>query len=122
ILGTQPDGDSVRFYPADVDAFRKRNIAAQQNAHGGVQLRLDAGDALETHYTPRVHGGKHQHQPLGLAHQAADELLRLLGFSDVQRADSETITAANPQQTEGYLLTRFADKYGRPVSLAYAGA
>ncbi|MFL6138934.1 MAG: thermonuclease family protein [Frankiaceae bacterium] len=121
VVGTQPDGDSVRFYPTDVDAFHKTKIAAQQNAQGGVQLRLDAIDALETHYTPRVAGGHHQHQPLGLAHEAADELLRLLGFTGVQRADNETLTAATPDRTDGYILTKFADKYGRPVSLAYPG-
>jgi hypothetical protein len=87
---------------------------------GGVQLRLDAIDALETHYTPSVHGAFTHHQPPALAHAAADRLLALLGFSDVKR-DGETITSATPEQTSGYILTRFADKYGRPVSFAFAG-
>jgi hypothetical protein len=43
------------------------------------------------------------------------------GFTDVQR-DGERVTASTPEQTEGHILTRFADKYGRAVSFAYAGA
>lgn len=52
VLGTQPDGDSVRFYPDDPDAWSKTGVRARVNPSGGVQLRLDAIDALETHYTP----------------------------------------------------------------------
>lgn len=45
----------------------------------------------------------------------------LLGFTDVVR-DGETVTSATPDAVPGYILTCFADKYGRPVSLAFAGA
>src|SRR3954468_2481754 len=121
IVGSEPDGDSVRFYPLDRNAFTTLHLRARVNRKGGAQLRLDAIDALETHYAPRVHGGFLQHQPLTLAHAASAQLLALLGFTDVQR-DGETVTASAPEQTEGYILTRFADKYGRPVSFAYAGA
>ena len=121
ILHSEPDGDSVHFHPSDPDAFTRLHLAAHLNGQGGTQLRLEAIDALETHYSPRVAGGFLQHQPLGLAHAAAAELLGLLGFSDVQR-DGEQVSAATPDQTEGYILTRFADKYGRAVSFAYAGA
>jgi hypothetical protein len=31
------------------------------------------------------------------------------------------VTAATPETRPGYILTRFADKYGRAVSFAYAG-
>ncbi|GAA4617368.1 nuclease [Actinoallomurus liliacearum] len=118
IVRSQPDGDSIHFYPDDKEAFTKLNVSAHLSAVGSVQLRLDAIDALETHYTPR--SGTTQHQPLDLAHAAADRLLALLGFTDIQR-DGETITSATPDQTPGYILTRFADKYGRPVCFLYAG-
>ncbi|HEY3001808.1 MAG TPA: hypothetical protein VGJ44_05615, partial [Kribbellaceae bacterium] len=65
-------------------------------------------------------GNFRQHQPLGLAHAADDLLLELLGFTEVNRSD-ETVTSATPKQTDGYILTRFVDKYGRPVCFAYAG-
>ncbi len=120
ILHSQPDGDSVHFFPDDAEAFAKLRIRARLSPAGGVQLRLDAIDALETHYTPRAHGGFTQHQPLPLAHAPADRLLALLGFSDVKR-DRETVTSATPDQTPGHILTRFADRYGRPVAFAYAG-
>jgi endonuclease YncB( thermonuclease family) len=120
ILHSQPDGDSIHFFPDDADAFVKLRMNARLSAAGSVQLRLDAIDALETHYTPGAHGGFTQHQPLALAHAPADRLLTLLGFSDVKR-DRETVTSATPDRTPGYILTRFADKYGRPVAFAYAG-
>jgi len=120
IVGSEPDGDSVRFYPLDRNAFTRLHLRARVNRTGGAQLRLDAIDALETHYAPRLHGGFLQHQPVGLAHAAADDLLKLLGFDQVER-DGEKVTAATPEQVEGYILTRFADKYGRPVCFAYPG-
>jgi hypothetical protein len=88
------------------------------NAGGGAQLRLDAIDALETHYSPP--GAGPLHQPLDFAHQARDELLRWLGFRDVQR-DGEKVTAATPAALAGYLLTQGADIYGRCVALVGRG-
>jgi uncharacterized protein (DUF952 family) len=120
IQGSEPDGDSVHFHPSDPGAFTSLHLGAHLNSHGGTQLRLEAIDALETHYSPRVAGGFLQHQPLELAHAAAATLLQLLGFTNVQR-NGERVTASTPEQTEGYILTRFADKYGRAVSFAYAG-
>jgi endonuclease YncB( thermonuclease family) len=120
IQSSEPDGDSVHFHPSDPEAFTTLHLGAHLSSQGGTQLRLEAIDALETHYSPRVHGGFLQHQPLGLAHAAAAQVLQLLGFTDVQR-DGERVTSSVPEQTEGYILTRFADKYGRAVSFAYAG-
>ncbi|HEU4422991.1 MAG TPA: thermonuclease family protein [Pilimelia sp.] len=121
ILRSQPDGDSIRFYPIDPAAFTKLRLPAHANRSGGAQLRLDAIDALETHYAPRVHGAFLHHQPLALAHAAADALLELAGFAAVTRDHTETVVDAAPEHVDGYILTRFADKYGRAVSLAYVG-
>jgi endonuclease YncB( thermonuclease family) len=120
IQNSEPDGDSLHFHPTNPDAFTHLHLAARVSGQGATQLRLEAIDALETHYSPRVAGGFLQHQPLGLAHAAAEHLLEHLGFTDVQR-DGERVTSSAPEQTEGYILTRFADKYGRAVSFAYAG-
>src|SRR4051794_40153178 len=120
IVGSQPDGDSVHFFPDDPAAFTAVHLNAHLGGGGAAQLRLDGIDALETHYTPPAHGGHSLHQPLELAHAAGARLLQLLGFTDVAR-DGETVTAAIPQAIPGYILTRFADKYGRPVALAFAG-
>jgi endonuclease YncB( thermonuclease family) len=120
ILGASPDGDSVRFYPDDPGAFAAAGLTVRTNAAGGAQLRLDAIDALETHYTPR--SAPHPwHQPADLGGGAATALLDLLGFTDIQRNSGGIVTAATPAECRGYILTRFADKYGRAVSFAYTG-
>lgn len=117
VVGASPDGDSVRFTPDDRNAWTAAGITARVNASGGAQLRLDAIDALETHYTPR--GGTRWQQPGALAGAAADRLLSLLGFTDVARTADGTVTSAKPDTRPGFVLTRFADKYGRPVALAF---
>src|SRR3954447_26136738 len=120
VTGAEPDGDSIRFVPNDPSEWA--NVPGRHrvrvNAHGGAQLRLDAIDALETHYTPR--GGHVLHQPLGLAHDAAAELLKWLGFRDVVRHD-ETVTSVREDAQKGYLFTRTADTYGRCVALIGRG-
>jgi hypothetical protein len=50
IQHSQPDGDSIHFHPTDPAAVATLHLAAQVHADGGVQLRLDAIDALETHW------------------------------------------------------------------------
>lgn len=121
IVGASPDGDSIRFYPHDPQVWTRAGIVAKANASGGVQLRLDAIDALETHYTP-PHAPVPWHQPAELGQSAAKALLDLLGFHDVFRDERGYVTSATPGEVPGYILTRFADKYGRPVATAYAGA
>jgi hypothetical protein len=120
IVGTEPDGDSIRFYPDDVSQWSLVGgpHRVRTNAGGGAQLRLDGIDALETHYAPP--GGARVHQPLAFAHQAAAELLRWLGFRDVLR-DAEKVVAAEPAELRGFLLTRTADLYGRCVALIGRG-
>src|SRR5262249_51793319 len=88
------------------------------NATGAAQLRADAIDALETHYTPQ--GGHTLHQPIELAHAAAAELLDWLGFTGVVRS-GEKVTAVDNDGQPGFILPRGADKYGRCVALIGRG-
>lgn len=118
VQGSEPDGDSVKFLPDDRAALAVAAPGVHLGAGGGAQLRLDAIDALETHYSPPA--GQRTHQPSGLAHAAADSLLAQLGFTHVERA-GETITASEPAETPGHILTRFADTHGRPVAVVFAG-
>src|SRR3954451_17068904 len=120
IVGASPDGDSVRFYPQDPDVWSRVGIAVRPTSTGGVQLRLDAIDALEPHYTP-PHSRSPWRQPADLGDGAASALLDLLGFRNVVRDDRGYVIAATPEQTPGYILTRFADKYGRAVATAFPG-
>ncbi len=120
LVGASPDGDSVRFYPDSPTAFADAGLKVKVNSAGGAQLRMDAIDALETHYTPRT--APHPwHQPAALGDGASTALLELLGFGDVQRNDRNIVTSSTPAETPGYILTKFADKYGRAVALAYPG-
>lgn len=122
IIGAAPDGDSIRFYPAQQDGFTRAGIRdVRTNATGGAQLRLDAIDALETHYSPRIGGLGELHQPARYGNGAAELLPQLLGFTGVTRGDNQVVTASEPDTTPGYILTRFADKYGRCVAFAFPG-
>jgi hypothetical protein len=124
---TQPNGDSMRFYPNDPklwDEVEGEN-RVQPNRRGGAQLRFDGIDALETHYPipggPLPPFGNVVHQPLPLGHRASEWLLRWAGFYQVTRDANETVTDATPDTTDGYILTRGADKYGRCVALVGRG-
>jgi endonuclease YncB( thermonuclease family) len=120
IVGASPDGDSVRFSPQDPGVWETAGIPVRSNSTGGVQLRLDAIDALETHYTP-PHARSPWRQPAALGNGAAAALLELLGFRNVVRDERGYVTSATPEQTPGYILTRFADKYGRAVATVFTG-
>ena len=120
VTGTEPDGDSLRFRPDDPDDWTQvpGPHKVRTNAAGAAQLRMDAIDALETHYTPT--GGHLLHQPLDLAHAAAAELLTWIGFRGVQR-DGEKVIAVDQDDLPGFILTRGADVYGRCVALVGRG-
>ncbi|MFG2891304.1 nuclease [Streptomyces sp. NPDC048248] len=121
VKGAQPDGDTVHFTPDDPNVWDLvgggGGRAVEHSATGRAKLRLDAIDALETHYGP-----KRLHQPLGFAHAARDELLSWLGFTEIQHQPDETVTAATPESTPGFVLTRGADAHGRCVALIGRGA
>lgn len=118
LSGAAPDGHSLRFTPNDPAVWVKAGVRARVNATGGAQLRLDAVDGLEMRYSPRS-SPLMWRQPADLALKAADRLLALLGFTDVQRSGNGTVVAASPQERPGFILCRFADVHGRPVAIAY---
>jgi len=122
IANTAPDGDSIRFYPNARNGWRRIGKNVRTNRSGGAQLRLDGIDALETHYQPQRSHLPQQHQPLELGRAAAAEMLRFCGFKQVTRGNDETVTSAEPSSVPGYILTRFADTYGRAVSFAFPGS
>jgi hypothetical protein len=122
ILKAAPDGDSIRFYPNSPNAWRRIGRNAGTNHSGGAQLRLDGIDALETHYQPQRSHLPQQRQPLELGRAAAAEMLRLLGFNKVMRGENETVRSAEPANVPGYILSRFADTYGRAVCFAFCGS
>ena len=116
-----PDGDSIRFEPNNA-AFVQALAGGRPkfNARNHVQLRLEAIDTLETHYTPPSGGGVY-HQPLELANKAMDHLLDFVGITNVEwDVSHKTVVAAN-DATPGYIVTRAIEKYGRPIAFLFAG-
>lgn len=122
VIKAAPDGDSIRFYPNNSQLWEKLlPTRVLTNRAGGAQLRLDSIDALETHFNPRGDSIGTQHQPLEFAHSAASELLKFLGFKKITRNDNEIVTASEPEAVPGFILSRFADAYGRSVAFAFKG-
>ncbi|MBL1097677.1 nuclease [Streptomyces coffeae] len=118
--GAKPDGDTIPFTPDHPTDWKLvpglRKVVPKADGHANV--RLEAIDALETHYSGQ---GPEVHQPLPFAHAAADELLNWLGFTDVHRNPDETVTAT-PDSVPGFILTRGADIHNRCVALVGRGA
>ncbi|MFJ7166819.1 thermonuclease family protein [Streptomyces globosus] len=117
--GPKPDGDTLPFIPDDVADWKL--VPGGQivpGADGRASIRLEGVDALETHYGQAPDPVDHQPRPL--AHAAADELLKTLGFGTVLRDDDETL-ATVPDSVPGWILTRGADVYGRCVAFVGRG-
>ncbi|MDD4579932.1 MAG: hypothetical protein PHF80_04575 [Methanothrix sp.] len=115
VAGYSPDGDSVRFRALDSSLWKKLSgPAVQANARGHAQLRIEAVDALETHYLGFS-------QPLGAARTAGDFLLSFLGIDDVEWDENERTVVEAQDGTEGYILARSTESNRRPVAFVFAG-
>ncbi|MDQ2081300.1 hypothetical protein RA307_14010 [Xanthobacteraceae bacterium Astr-EGSB] len=121
VVRYSPDGDSIRFQPAspalldDLDG-----PPARINARGHVQLRIEAIDALETHYNPPSGGGTY-HQPVVLADEARTRLLDFVGIRDVVWNTNRSNVVSATDGTPGHILTRTVEKNGRPVAFVFVG-
>jgi hypothetical protein len=120
VRGYSPDGDSIRFRPDDLDLIvGLPGPSPQPHPRNHVQLRLEAIDSLETHFTPG--GGSALNQPLALAHAATDKLLDFVGITEVEWNTAHTTVTDARDETRGYILSRSVEKNRRPVSFLYAG-
>ncbi len=120
VVGYSPDGDSVRFRAENEANWARLSgprLVPDDHPEGEpfyAQLRFEAVDTLETHYAG-------EHQPPGLATAAVKSLLLGLGITGVGWNDSRSeVTRAN-DGTEGYILSRAVEEYGRPVAFVYTG-
>jgi len=113
VVGYSPDGDSVRFKadtPSRWESLRGGKV--KLNARGHAQLRIEAIDTLETHY-------KKEHQPKKFADAATNYLFKLIGIKDVVwNAKRSRVSSADDGVT-GYIITRTAERYGRPVAFLF---
>lgn len=113
VKGYEPDGDSIRFQAAnqanwdffawasELDKISKRK-----------QLRIEAIDAMETHYD-----GYHQPRPFALA--ALESLLELLGIKSVIYSIGVTQIVEADDGKSGFIAAGVTDRFGRPVSYLF---
>lgn len=115
VKGYYPDGDSIRFQADDPDNWEKLlGPSVELNARGHAQLRMEAIDALETHFMGF-------HQPLKYARAATRFLLSGLGIDEVAWNDSSGRVVDAKDGTAGYILSRASEKNHRPVAFVFAG-
>jgi hypothetical protein len=115
VLGYRLDGDSIRFRADDPANWKKLSgPPVALNALGHALLRMEAVDALETHY-------QGFHQPLRLARPAVRYILSSLGIHDVVWDEMQERVIKAEDGTEGYILARSTESYRRPVAFVFAG-
>ncbi len=120
LLDSAPDGDSIHFIPDDDTDLARQAPGVKRHPNGGITLRLDGVDALETHYLASGGLGVLR-QPAPWPDRAALSLLTFLGFSEVRRHSDERIIASQPLATRGAIAMRRVDKYGRAVAFVFRG-
>jgi len=117
--GPQPDGDTIKFKPdtpALVEGLPRTSGRPAQINGRGISVRLEAIDALETHFSET-------HQELAGANAARDELLRLLGFTNVTYLPDRpnNVASADQDHLRGHVLTNGIDANGRLIGFVFAG-
>ena len=113
VKGFSPDGDSIRFEadnPANWDFFAWKKQRNKQRVK--KQLRLEAIDALETHY-------KGLGQPRAFAIAALERMLDLLGISDVVYNILVTKIDEANDKVPGFIISAALDVFDRPVCFAF---
>jgi hypothetical protein len=117
--GPEPDGDTVKFRPdspALVEGLLRRSGRPPDLTARGISVRLEAIDALETHFGD-------SHQELAGARKARDELLRILGFTNIHFFDDmpNRVESADQDSLRGHVLSNGIDANGRLIGFVFAG-
>jgi endonuclease YncB( thermonuclease family) len=120
--GPEPDGDTLKFLPANpqlVEQLHRENPGTASpdfNDRGMINLRFEGIDALETHF-------KGAHQDLTWAIAARDAVLQKSGFENVQFWDDlpNKVKAVQPHPLPGYILANTLDSHGRIIAFVYSG-
>lgn len=117
VVGTEPDGDTIRFQPDDPTIVANLGPPGQRPTFsaGGTQIntRFEGIDALETHFA-----GTHQQPRLG--DLAAERMLAITGFTRVVRTGSKVV-AAEPPSIRGHVAANSLDSYGRMIAFVFTG-
>ncbi|MFF5189714.1 thermonuclease family protein [Streptomyces sp. NPDC000345] len=117
--GPEPDGDTVKFRPdspALVEGLPRPSGTPPDLTARGISVRLEAIDALETHFSET-------HQELTGAHDARDRLLTLLGFTGFTFFPDlpNKVKSADQDSLRGYVLSNGIDANGRLIGFVYPG-
>jgi hypothetical protein len=113
VKGYSPDGDSIRFEandPSNWDFFTWKSPTKKKRRK--KQLRIEAIDALETHYEGFS-------QPKSFAIAALERLLGLLGISDIQYSLSVSRIVSAQDQSPGFIMAAELDGFDRPICFAF---
>ena len=114
VKGYSPDGDSIRFEADDPSNWDFLDWgSAYKKKQRKKQLRIEAIDALETHY----YGAS---QPKSFAVGALERMLGLLNISDVQYSLRVTRIVGAKDQTPGFIAAAGLDGYDRPICFAFS--
>ncbi len=113
VKGYSPDGDSIRFAADNREHWDFLTWKTSRDKKRiKKQLRIEAIDALETHY-------EDLRQPNAFAIAALERMLELINITDVNYNLLVTkITGAN-DGTPGFIATANVDVFGRPISYIF---
>jgi endonuclease YncB( thermonuclease family) len=116
--GPEPDGNTVKFMPDTpglVELPRRSGSPPALNARG-ISVRLEAIDALETHF-------EETHQELSGANAARGRLLDGLGFTNIKYYDDlpNKVESVDRSRLPGYVLSNGIDANGRMIGFVYSG-
>ena len=118
--GPEPDGDTIRFEPENIDLVRKlpwfSGRGPEFNARGNIAVRYEGIDALETHF-------RGAHQQLHYALAARDENLRLLGFRNISYFPNlpNIVSSVDTNPLEGFVIANGIESNGRLLGLVFPG-
>jgi endonuclease YncB( thermonuclease family) len=117
--GPEPDGDTVKFEPdtpALVETLPRRSGTPADLGLRGISIRLEAIDALETHFAGA-------HQELEGANAAREALLANLGFTNVRFFPDEPnkVESADQDSVRGHVLSNGIDANGRVIGFVHPG-
>jgi endonuclease YncB( thermonuclease family) len=128
IENKSPDGDTISFeldeqnrgewiWPNELTGrFPKFNKQYQ------TSIRFEAIDALELHYQiPDIYPGINAHQPLDLARQARDRMLKICGFDLSRVTEAKDLSLRDPdkQRKPATIAYMEIDPYGRVVAFVW---
>lgn len=113
VKGYSPDGDSIRFEAENHDHWDflewKSSYSKKRKKK---QLRIEAIDALETHY-------ENTRQPNAFAIAALERMLELIGVSNVKYNLLVTKITSAEDGIPGFIATSNVDIFGRPISYVF---